>query len=290
MVLRVSIIFYITSIIYGPLSNLLWRLMDIFCYFDVLVMKKEGSLRTTVYRKPTHTGRYLQHMSDYPMSVKQGGIHGLFHRACKLCHNEQDNWTELELVKKELATVLILGTLWIHLSTRNPDIGRRITMTINLCVCEIAIPYIRGISENFKRTGERFNIKTVFKATLANFFRKTKPNIDTLDRSQCIYRIACECGTEYIGKTGRPLNTRIRQHKYNLREGHFDKSKLASHAFEEGHKIDWINTIILQSQPNTIHRKYKEAAYMLRSNDPISQSSLDISRIWFPLTDKELHK
>ena len=33
------------------------------------------------------------------------------------------------------------------------------------------------------------------------------------------------------------MNIRIRQHKYNLREGHIDKSKLESYAFEEGHRI-----------------------------------------------------
>jgi hypothetical protein len=70
----------------------------------------------------------------------------------------------------------------------------------------------------------------------------------------------------------------IRQHKYNLREGHLDKSKLASQTFEEGHKIDWINTTILQSESNAIHRKYNEATHQLCSNNPISQPSLDINR------------
>jgi hypothetical protein len=71
----------------------------------------------------------------------------------------------------------------------------------------ISIPYIRGISEKFKRTGERFNLKTLFKTkyTLGNFLRKTKPNNDTLDKAQCTYRIPCECGREYIGETGRPF-------------------------------------------------------------------------------------
>jgi hypothetical protein len=63
--------------------------------------------------------------------------------------------------------------------------------------------------------------------------RKRKPNIETLKQLQCIYRIPCECGREYVGKTGKPLNIRIRKHKYNQREGHIDKSKLASRAFKD---------------------------------------------------------
>jgi hypothetical protein len=40
----------------------------------------------------------------------------------------------------------------------------------------------------------------------------------------------CECGRDYIGETGRPLGVRSKEHKYELKEGHFDKPKLALHA------------------------------------------------------------
>jgi len=96
-----------------------------------------------------------------------------------------------------------------------------------------------------------------------------KLNTDTLDRSQCMYRIPCECGRD----TSRPLNIMIREHKCNLGEEHFAKSKLASHAAEKGHKTDWTNATMLQFEANSIHRKYKEAAHMLCSNNPISQPS-----------------
>jgi hypothetical protein len=44
----------------------------------------------------------------------------------------------------------------------------------------------------------------------------------------------------------RLLGVKLKKHKYNLKEGHFEKSKLALHAFEEGHKIDWAQNPILQ--------------------------------------------
>jgi hypothetical protein len=40
-------------------------------------------------------------------------------------------------------------------------------------------------------------------------------------------------GRDYVGETGRTLGFRIREHKYSLRQGHFDKFKLASRAFVE---------------------------------------------------------
>jgi hypothetical protein len=44
---------------------------------------------------------------------------------------------------------------------------------------------------------------------------------------------------------------------YNAVRGTSDKSELASHAFEEGHKIDCSNTTILSCKPNSICKKYK---------------------------------
>jgi len=114
----------------------------------------------------------------------------------------------------------ILVSTWIVINKKPRH--RTKAKNDNQSVRMISIPYIRDTSEKFKRTGERFNIKTVFKSkyTLGNFFRKMKPNNDTLGRSQCIYRIPCKCRREHIGGTSRSLNTKIREYKCNLREGH----------------------------------------------------------------------
>jgi hypothetical protein len=54
------------------------------------------------------------------------------------------------------------GNLWIQLLTKYPDIGRRrMTMTTNLCI--ISVPNVREILYKFKRMGERFNIRNIFK-------------------------------------------------------------------------------------------------------------------------------
>jgi hypothetical protein len=54
-----------------------------------------------------------------------------------------------------------------------------------------------------------------------------------------------------------------------LKEGHFDKSKLALHAFEEGQKIDWTQAPILQFKPHRAFWKYKETAHKFCSNNSI---------------------
>jgi hypothetical protein len=67
----------------------------------------------------------------------------------------------------------------------------------------------------------------------------------------------CECWRDYIGATGRLLFVRLREHKHNLKEGHFDEAKLASHAFEERQKINWTQTHVLQFQSNAAYIKYQ---------------------------------
>ena len=41
----------------------------------------DGSMMTSVYRKPTHTDRYLSYNSDHPPHVKRGVIKSLLNRA-----------------------------------------------------------------------------------------------------------------------------------------------------------------------------------------------------------------
>uniref|UniRef100_A0A5S6QDG5 Reverse transcriptase domain-containing protein n=1 Tax=Trichuris muris TaxID=70415 RepID=A0A5S6QDG5_TRIMR len=40
-------------------------------FLDVLVQKERGIFTTRVYRKPTHSGRYLHFTSHHPLSVKR---------------------------------------------------------------------------------------------------------------------------------------------------------------------------------------------------------------------------
>jgi hypothetical protein len=42
----------------------------------------------------------------------------------------------------------------------------------------------------------------------------------------------------------------LREHRYNLREGLLEKSKLAQHAYEEGHRVGWDAARILEIESN----------------------------------------
>jgi hypothetical protein len=116
---------------------------------------------------------------------------------------------------------------------------------------------------------------------------KTRPVRDAQQTKQCVYNIPFDCGWCYIGDTSRPLEVRIKQHKYNLTQGLLEKSKLAQPAYEEGHKICWKEAKVLQIEPNATYRKYKESAHMSVVYHSISQLSLDFSPISNPVTTSQ---
>jgi hypothetical protein len=75
---------------------------------------------------------------------------------------------------------------------------------------------------------------------------KTGRARDAQQTKQCVYSIPYDCGRCYIGEISRPLEARIKEHKYNLTQILLEKSKLGQHAHEEGHKMCWNEEKVLQ--------------------------------------------
>jgi hypothetical protein len=106
---------------------------------------------------------------------------------------------------------------------------------------------------------------------------KTEPVRDAQQTKQCGYSIPYDCGKCYIGETSTSLEVRIKEHKYNMSQGLLEKSKLAHHAYEEGHRICWNEARVLQIEPNITYRKYTESAHRFLLEHPI------INPVWISL-------
>jgi hypothetical protein len=72
-------------------------------------------------------------------------------------------------------------------------------------------------------------------------------------------------------------------HRHNFEEGLIEKSKLSQHAYEDSHKVIWVETTVAEMKINSRYRKYKESAHMVCLTNPIRQPSLYISPIRIPL-------
>ena len=71
-------------------------------FLDTLTKPTPNSIESTVYRKPTHTNRYLDYKSNHPISAKLSVIHTFIHRAKQVCSTPEFLAKEMDHLHKVL--------------------------------------------------------------------------------------------------------------------------------------------------------------------------------------------
>ena len=77
----------------------------------MVTLKSDGSLSTTVYRKPTHTNQYLQWDSHHAISNKYSVISSLLHRAKDIYSNQDQLKEEETHIQKVLSAYQLANIL-----------------------------------------------------------------------------------------------------------------------------------------------------------------------------------
>jgi hypothetical protein len=167
-------------------------------FLDVLIIRKEMTLATKVYRKTTHTGWHLIFRSIHLLHVKN------HNRASTLCQERQDLFNEISSLRCDLQlTGYPQGFIGLGINSKGSSHRNKEQKPLG----SVYIPYMKGVSEKFKCIGNRYNIRAILKTkhTLMSSLMKIRPERDPQQTAQCICSIPRECGRSYIGETGRPL-------------------------------------------------------------------------------------
>ena len=103
---------------------------------------------------------------------------------------------------------------------------------------------------------------------IENILPKLKDSVDAIYKRIAIYKIYCkDCLGVYIGETGRCFNTRLSEHKRDLKPINLAKLKeddlnkktiLVKHCFKCKHRIDFVNFEILNYNIDYDKRKFLE--------------------------------
>ena len=169
----------------------------------------QGNLETSIYRKPTHTDKYLAFDSHHPICHKKSVVKTLLRRADCLPSSLDSKAEERKYVSNVLKangyTKTFLRNCQKPVTTgstpdeREPATGFAV------------IPYIQGVMEPIKRILNSYNVKVAQKPfqTLGH-----KDPVTKEQRTDTTYSIPCnDCDDEYIGQTKRQLGTRLKEHQ-----------------------------------------------------------------------------
>ena len=98
----------------------------------------------------------------------------------------------------------------------------------------ISIPYIKGTSERIRLCLSRVDIWVAFRSrtTMRSLLMRVRLRRSPMEYKGVIYKIPCHnCDQVYIGETGRPLITRLKEQQRHGKYGNTDKSAVALHTW-----------------------------------------------------------
>ncbi len=186
-------------------------------FLDTLnVVSINGSIETSVYRKKTHTDRYLDFDSHHPICHKRGVVRALQSRADMVSSTERTKELEHQRIVSTLKengypTKLIKST-----KRQKMRVDSELDSSFRGSVC---LPYIEGTTERLRRILFKYGIKVFVKPyrIIAQSLNSAKDRVED-DKTGIVYSIPCAtCDTVYIGETGRALSTRKKEHMASVR-------------------------------------------------------------------------
>jgi hypothetical protein len=241
-------------------------------YLDTQISKLDGGkLGFTVYRKPTHTGRYLEYFSANPTAHKKSVVSSLFHRAATLCDNQALYETEKSIILRDLLQMgypkdFVLRAERDVIKKRSELTTRldRTSETVESKDRRVCLPYVRKWSENIGRICKTFSLDLTHRPINKMRFQwgnhKTYLPIHRL--TNAIYLIKCnDCELVYVGETNNAMR-RLKEHETDYRLKRIENSALADHSCAFGHSPDFDSHSVLANDGFYLTRKLSESFFI----------------------------
>ena len=212
-------------------------------FLDVLVIRKDCEVETTVYRKSTNNNIYLHWELFSPTTWKRGTLQTLFSRAFKVCSNNQHLQNEIKHLKKVFRDIngypnwIIEQTIDKVKNQNKMTWSTQVTTNAEETEHLLMLPYkgkvgkttLKSLPNTLKSVIPANNTcKIIYTGTnLAPLFY-IKDKISKEHKHDLIYKVQCpnlNCDETYIGEIGWKFSESIIDHS-----GRDDKSHLYEHA------------------------------------------------------------
>ncbi|BHF85686.1 hypothetical protein SprV_1002885800 [Sparganum proliferum] len=226
-------------------------------FLDVLVCRKDcGGLKTKVFRKATNTMQVLNFNSNHPISHKRSCVRTLYRRVETHCSEPEDKIAELQYLRRVFkANGYPRNFVNRCIRKRDERPNRTDTKVWR------ALPYVKNVSEAVGRLLAPLGVGVAHRpeATIRRQLMKPKDPLPRQETSGVVYRIWCSCGqSNYVGETGRQLQTRMAEHAAAVRRNDAN-SQVAAHSTGSGHTFKFDEAEILARGDNRVSRELLES-------------------------------
>ena len=241
-------------------------------FLDVKVTRyQNGCLKTSVFRKVTHTDRYLDFNSHHSAQHKESVVRALMQRGESFSSDAVDRSAEM----KHITNTLRANNYPNHFVKRTCRKMRNRREQVREGAERerkplVVLPYVSGVTERVTRIlSSHAKVTTKPGKNLRNLLVKPKDRREKTSNAGLVYQYECECKKVYVGETGRSLKTRENEHKRAIRNGDENHSGISKHVLETGHRIIWEGVKILAYETNWRKRKIKEGIFIAKTSNEI---------------------
>ena len=259
-------------------------------FLDVSVRRRDdGSLRTGVFRKETHTDRTLAFNSHHAQSAKRAVVRALLDRVdTHFSEGDTEGRAAETIYAREVLAKNGYPDRFIQnvIRRRNSDKGEVRTVEM----VWVAAPYVKGMSEAIARVLRPLGISLAHSSASWRWYlcKDLKDKIAIHRKSGVVYEVKCEdCDDSYIGESGRCLEVRIGEHKRHVKKGEVGRSAIAEHVMLKSHTIDWESASVIDVSKKYWQRRVKEALHIAQCKNTMNKDNgLQLSKVWLHVLEK----
>ena len=234
-------------------------------FLDILLLHEAEGLGMSVYRKSTHSNRYIPFNSCVPKSLLCQIVSNMRRRAYSYCSSDNLLHNELKFLLSTFVNNGYSSSLVSNILFRPVSTAALPKQNQTICV----IPYIPRLSNCVKAylCKEGFTVYYSYLDKLGStlFVRYFGPNHDRgsiFDKQNVVYQIKCnDCPKAYIGKTCRSLSLRFKEHLADTASGK-GLCGLAHHILASDHSFDRDGVSILSTATNNSILSTQEAVHI----------------------------
>ena len=234
----------------------------------------DGSLNTTVYRKPSHSNLYFQWESHHIISAKCSVVNTLHQSNRTVCSSPQffqkEEYLHNVLTRcKYPLLALNMMKLMIRAPTSQANYKRgtntTASITFNNQMPHMSVPYTKGLSESLRNVCGKHGVQMYFRGsrTISCLLVVPKVKDSITKKSWVIYTYkgdGVECDEEYIEESSRTFGKSLK--------GNFKApSPIYNHFNITGHTTTIDNFSIVGREDQNLIRTIKEAL-CIRVNNP----------------------